>query len=107
MADRAHRAVVLRVWKEHVRTDFPPRLRGAEPGGIDVVLLDASIAGCVSTWLDHRGPLDARRCEVLRESLAELEVALPLITDETERDYLLRLDELARLTLQDAPPLGS
>ncbi|WP_392972479.1 hypothetical protein [Streptomyces sp. LN245] len=47
-----------RLWQEHLDAAFPAGLRGAEPAGIDVVLLDATAAGCVSTWLSDGGALD-------------------------------------------------
>ncbi|MCZ0986239.1 hypothetical protein O1M54_12300 [Streptomyces diastatochromogenes] len=60
---------------------FPPRLRTADPAGVDVVLLDAGIAGCVSVWRKNGGRLDAGRQRTLLHCARELERALPLVTD--------------------------
>ncbi|MFF7212848.1 hypothetical protein ACFZAU_20280 [Streptomyces sp. NPDC008238] len=43
---REHRRTVNRLWQEHRRAPFPPGLRGAEPAGVAMVLLDATVAGC-------------------------------------------------------------
>ncbi|WP_346173532.1 hypothetical protein [Streptomyces cuspidosporus] len=48
---------VARLWQEHLLAAFPADLRGAELAGVDMALLDASIAGCVSTWKDNGGVL--------------------------------------------------
>ncbi|WP_205008525.1 hypothetical protein [Streptomyces sp. Cmuel-A718b] len=42
-------AAVSHLWREHQQAPFPAGLRGAERADIDLVLLDADIAGCVST----------------------------------------------------------
>jgi hypothetical protein len=41
---------VAEMWQAHCDRWFPPLLRGAEVGDIDVVLLDAETAGCVSAY---------------------------------------------------------
>ncbi|MCX5563493.1 hypothetical protein [Streptomyces sp. NBC_00038] len=53
-------AVVSRLWQEHLDAEFPAGLRGAELAGIDMVLLDADIAGCVTTWRGNGGFLTDR-----------------------------------------------
>jgi hypothetical protein len=69
-------AIVARLWQEHWDADFPSGLRGAEPvEGIDMVLLDLNIAGCVHTWLDNGGSLDAKRHRILRNCLAEMGIS--------------------------------
>ncbi|OXY91548.1 hypothetical protein [Streptomyces diastatochromogenes] len=90
-------AVTL-LWQEHLVAPFPPRLRTADPAGVDVVLLDAGIAGCVSVWRKNGGRLDAGRQRTLLHCARELERALPLVTDAEELRYLLRLRRLAELT---------
>ncbi|WP_237281575.1 hypothetical protein [Streptomyces griseochromogenes] len=86
-----------RLWEEHVRAVFPARSRGAEPADIDMVLLDASIAGCVSTWLNNGGTLDPERSRILQGSINDLDRVLLGITEAQELRYFQRLRQLAML----------
>ncbi|WP_377271675.1 hypothetical protein [Peterkaempfera sp. SMS 1(5)a] len=94
---------VARLWKEHMRADFPARLRGEELAGVDVVLLDTYIAGYVSTWLGNRGSLDEGRRQILCDCIADLDRVLPLLTEAQEVRYYEQLRELAVLASEDAP----
>ncbi|WP_284741476.1 hypothetical protein [Amycolatopsis sp. RTGN1] len=87
---------IARLWDVYVRAPFPPALRGAEIAGIDMVLLDAHTAGCVSSWLSSGGRLDAWRRTAIASCLAELNTVLPLLTDPTQAAYYRRLRDLAR-----------
>jgi hypothetical protein len=95
MADERVEAV-SRLWRAHVQAPFPPRQRGAEIAGVEMILLDADIAGCVCVWLDRSGQLDARRRSVIASCLDKLNLVLPLLVDQ-EADYYRRLRDLAAL----------
>ncbi|GGR81164.1 hypothetical protein GCM10010252_19610 [Streptomyces aureoverticillatus] len=95
-----YEAVVDRLWQEHLDAAFPAGLRGAELAGHDMVMLDADVAGCVSTWRDNGGSLDAWRHQVLHGRIAALEKVLPLLTDAQELRYFRRLRRLAALTAE-------
>ncbi|MER7682155.1 hypothetical protein [Streptomyces sp. NPDC096934] len=100
-------AAAARLWQEHVEASFPAGLRGTEPGGIDMVWLDAAVAGCVSTWLSSGGSLDAGRMQILREGVADLDHVVRVITRAEELRYTRRLRELAVLIVgNEAPPAG-
>ncbi|MFJ5680798.1 hypothetical protein [Streptomyces sp. NPDC093097] len=94
---------VSRLWQEFRATPFPARLRGVELAGQDMVLLDENLAGCVSTWVDNGGGLDAWRLGILGECLTVLEEALPQITDAEGLDYYRRLHHMSKLTLTATP----
>ena len=91
------KAAVARLWQEHLDADFPARLRGVELAGIDMVLLDADIAGCVSAWRNGEGSLDAGRRRILRLCIADLNTVLPLLTDEDDHEYDEYFGRLHRL----------
>ena len=99
------KAVVARLWQDHLDTEFPARLRGAELEGIDMVLLDAGIAGCVTTWRNNGGSLEAEPLRILRDCITELDTVLPLLTQVEEFRYYERLHQLATLTSQTGPRL--
>jgi hypothetical protein len=90
---------VQRLWDEHCAAPFPARLGGQEIAGVEMVMLDADIAGCVQTWLANKGQLDEHRKEILRSCLDEADRVLPLLQDEGERAYYERLRRLAQLAL--------
>ena len=90
-------ALVSRLWKEHRDAAFPARLRGEERAGVDMVMLDADIAGCVDSWSRSSGPLDHNRLSRLRVLRRDLDRVLPLLDDAGERQYYERLRDLAQL----------
>jgi hypothetical protein len=95
MTDERIEAVAA-LWTAHLHAPFPPRLRGAEIAGVDMVLLDADTAGCVSTWLNQHGQLDPWRLSVIAACLDKLNVVLSQL-DGPEADYYRRLHDLAGL----------
>lgn len=94
MGDATHDRLA-RVWDEHRCAPFPPSDHGREIAGVDLVLLDANIAGCASSAL--AGPLDARRLSLLEFSIGQLAVVLPLMTEERSVVYFRRLHHIAEL----------
>jgi hypothetical protein len=95
-----HRADGL--YEEQERAEFPARLRDSDLAGVDLVLLDVDIAGCVATWLSSGGRLDAARLAVTRNGVRELACVLPLLTDAQEARYFERLPQLAQPALDEA-----
>ena len=87
---RRRRQVVDRLWDEHVRVPFPPRWRGEEIAGVGMVLLDADVAACVSVW-QREGSLPAETDFIARALRDDAARVLPLLTDDSEIGYLLRL----------------
>ncbi|MET8276479.1 MULTISPECIES: hypothetical protein [unclassified Streptomyces] len=96
-------AAVARLWQEHLDAEFPARLRSAELEGIDMVMLDADIAGCVTTWRNNDGSLEREPLRILRHCITELDKVLPLLTEAEEFRYYERLHQLATLTSQTDP----
>ena len=88
-----------RLWGEHERAPFPPHLRGRDIDGEDMVVLDADIAGWVSSSLS--GTADVRRRRILARCLAAVEKILPSIGDEDGAvEYCERLREMTALAVQ-------
>ncbi len=55
---------IFRVWVRLRQKLFPSNCSGVDVRGIDLVMLDSDVAGCVSTFLT-RGQLDQRQKEYL------------------------------------------
>ncbi|MFG2772805.1 hypothetical protein [Streptomyces sp. NPDC048350] len=96
-------AAVTHLWQEHMRAPFPAGLRGADRAGIDLVRLDADIAGCVSTWQSNDGSLDAERHRILHYRIADLEQILPMLSATEDLSYWQRLHQLAQLVTEADP----
>lgn len=96
-------AAVSHVWREHQQAPFPAGLRGAERADIDLVLLDADIAGCVSTWLSRGGSLDDWRRGVLHRRITDLDRILPVLGATDNAPYWRRLHRLSCLVSEADP----
>ncbi|MFI1994454.1 hypothetical protein [Actinoplanes sp. NPDC020271] len=92
-------AAVDQLWEAHRNALFPERLRYDDVAGVDMVLLDASIAGCVSTWLNEAVDLDDWRRGILAACERDLGVALPTLSGQ-EATYCQRLLEMTVLILR-------
>lgn len=87
------------MWQAHCDRWFPPLLRGAEVGNIDLVLLDSCTAGCVSSWLSDGGHLDPERTRILEACVKDLDRVTAVFADGEEQHYLQQLRVLAAAVL--------
>lgn len=99
----ATEAVVKRLLQKIRRETWPTRLNGAERAGIDLIMLDADIAGCVTTWLNKGGLLDERRLKTLRRRISDLAQVLPEL-DEADNPRLWQLWYQMANLISDAAP---
>ncbi|MET9973057.1 hypothetical protein ABZZ80_46210 [Streptomyces sp. NPDC006356] len=84
------------LWEEHRRAPFPAGFRGVDFAGVDLVMLDADVAGLVHRELG--GGLDDDGVAVLWACVAGLDKVLPLIGDEYCTSYYHRLRTMAGVT---------
>jgi len=89
---------VRQLWQEHEQAAFPRELRGEAVAGVELVLLDADVAGCILAW-QGSAKLDAQRDHILRQCRSELDRVLPYLTGTPASDYFRRLAEMADLVL--------
>ena len=89
------------LWKEHCAAKFPDSCKGEELEGIDLVLLDADIAGCVSAFIGDNGSLDAPRRQLLRELGAHAERVSTTLDPIAGREYFERLYRLSQMILTE------
>jgi hypothetical protein len=94
-------ADVAALWATQRSAPFPSRLRGAEIAGVDIVMLDAQVAGCVSSWLSNGGSLDRRRRDALAACRDHLDRVIPELAG-AEAIYCRRLRDLGVLVLDDS-----
>ena len=97
---RNNNMTIESLWQEYRATPFPKVCRGGEVDGIDFVLLDADIAGCVTTFLESDRSLDLWRTAILGVCYRDVSQVLPQMPAEGRR-YFELLEGLARLVLDD------
>ncbi|MFE2865617.1 hypothetical protein [Embleya sp. NPDC059259] len=84
------------LWVEHLRAPFPAGFRGVDVGGVELVLVDADVAGIVQRELN--GGLDDDGIAVLWARIADLNGVVPLLNEEYCASYFARLRTIANLT---------
>ena len=90
--------LIEKLWKEHLSAPFPNDYRGKDVRGIDCVMLDADVAGCVDTFVS-RGKLNLFQTAVLGLCYRELTFVMPDLNEEGKA-YYGRLERLAELVLK-------
>ncbi|WP_369253818.1 hypothetical protein [Streptomyces sp. R35] len=85
-----------RLYEEHMRAPFPAGFRGVNIEGVELILLDADVAGVVQGEL--KGGLSGEDVAILWACITGLDKILPLIGDEYCRSYYARLRMMAGLT---------
>lgn len=95
---RLHYAAVERGYAEHQAARYPPG-HYREIGDHALVLIDADIAGCVSTFLGRGGNPGLWRTAALGLCYGAVLEILPALSDAEGLAYFGRLAELARRTL--------
>ena len=98
MERSSDQSLISDLWKEHMAAPFPNGFRANEVNGIDLVELDASVAGCVDTFL-YRGNLNLFQTAILGLSYRNLSYVLRSLNDEG-KEYFRRLERLAELVLK-------
>ena len=91
---------INRLWNDHLNSGFPDEYTCAEVEGIDLVLLDADTAGCISTFIHNKGKLDLWRTAILGKCFRDLAIVNREINSNID-EYFFRLEHLAKLVLQD------
>jgi hypothetical protein len=89
---------IAALWEEHLNTSFPADYAGKDVNGIDFTMLDANIAGCVSSFVDA-GNLNLYQTAMLGLSYRDTDFILPILNEEGTA-YFRRLGRLAELVLK-------
>jgi hypothetical protein len=100
---------IRKLWKIFEAAPFPEKQKLSDDWieRVDLGALDSYTAGCISTFLSHKGHLDLWRTAILGLCYGELCECLPGLEGEGQ-EYFARLKELAHLVLaavrDDAAP---
>ncbi|MER7821039.1 hypothetical protein ABTX85_00470 [Streptomyces sp. NPDC096097] len=90
------------LWEDHLRALFPDGFRGVDFDGVDLVLLDADIAGLVQREL--KGGLDGSGIAYLWGCIADLDKIVPLINEEYCASYFANLRTMAQVAAEPYVP---
>jgi len=88
---------IHKLWKQHWDASFPDGLRDLEIDGVDLTLLDADIAGCISTFVE-RGNLNLFQTAALGLCYKNAFSVSSRLNKEGS-EYFSRLERLAELVL--------
>jgi len=88
------------LWEQHLQAGFRAECRARDVDGIDVVMLDADIAGCVDTFLSRKRPLDPWRIAILGARYRDARYVLAHLEPQA-RQYFERLERLAGAVLHE------
>jgi len=83
-------ADIRSAFEAHKATFMPRSCEGKEIDGVDLILLDADAAGCVSDFLASGMQLEEDRWEILLACAGQLRTVVPHLQGE-ERAYFERL----------------
>ncbi|QSS91122.1 hypothetical protein [Streptomyces sp. M54] len=86
-------------WEKFRHLPFPSGFHSRDPDGECMAMMDADLAGCISSAM--AGRLDDRRSRLLHARIARLGEILPLIRgDENATNYFTVLHETAMLAAE-------
>ncbi len=104
MVEETNSEMLLGLWAEYQSSPFPKGVGGKDVNGVDFVMLDADVAGCVLAYLD-RGTLDVWRTAILGLSYHRCEFVLSILNEEASA-YYWRLGRMAELVLEEIVKAG-
>ncbi|WP_406137154.1 hypothetical protein OH828_00145 [Streptomyces anulatus] len=96
---------LARLWEDHLRALFPDGFRGVDFDGVDLVLLDADVAGLVQREL--KGGLDDSGIAYLWGCIADLDKIVPLINEEYCASYFANLRTMAQVAAAPYVPTAT
>lgn len=91
---------ILELWNIHQESKFPRGYGGKSINGIDLILLDSDIAGCVLTFIQNDGKLDVWRTAILGLCYRDSNIVIQHLSGEA-KEYYSRLETLSNLVLKD------
>ena len=87
------------MWREHQDAPYPDGYGGVELAGVELVMLGANIAGCVSTYLHNGGRLDLQRAAILGRCYRDVSLVVRELSG-TPRAYFAQLERMAGQVLE-------
>ena len=89
---------VKQLWRKHLEAPFPTRCYDEVVLGVDLVRIDALVAGCAMSVIEEGRTIEPGHAEIMEQCRAGLATALRSLEGE-EKDYFTRVDQLAEFVL--------
>ncbi|MEU3791105.1 hypothetical protein [Streptomyces fructofermentans] len=96
---------LARLWEDHLSALFPDGFRGVDFDGVDLVLLDADVAGLVRRELNDG--LDDSGIARLWGCIADLDRIVPRINEEYCASYFTKLRTMAQIAAAPHTPTAT
>nr|BEK69943.1 hypothetical protein KPHV_71700 [Kitasatospora purpeofusca] len=96
---------LARLWEEHLSAPYPDSFRGVDIEGVELILLDADVAGLVQRELN--GGLDGDGIAALWTCITDLDRIVPLIDSAYCAFYFARLRTMAALAATRHAPAAT
>jgi hypothetical protein len=89
---------IRELWQQQLEAPYPVESRG-QLEDIDLTLLDAEAAGCISTFLGNRGRLDSDRLRILEQLVGDLDHLVPQLAGASA-EHFTQLARVVTATVQ-------
>jgi hypothetical protein len=86
------------LWRKHLEAPFPTRCYDEVVLGVDLVQIDAFVAGCAMSVIEEGRAMEPGHAEIMDQCRAGLATALRSLEGE-EKEYFTRVDQLAEFVL--------
>ena len=90
---------IQKIWQDFLSRPFPAGCAGSEVEGVELALLDTFAAGCIDTFVNDNGRLDADRISILKKCAEDLEIIIPRLEGEAI-DYFEQLQLVSNEVLR-------
>ena len=89
-----------KLYKEKSKMRFPSGYSGEEIKGIDLILLDSTTEGCISTFIGNEGKLDPWRMAILGMCYRDLVVVIENL-DGYAKEFFEKLEKMTEIVLKN------
>ena len=89
---------VKQLWRKHLEAPFPTRCYDEVVLGVDLVRIDALVAGCAMSVIEEGRTIEPGHAGIMAQCRVSLAATLRSLEGE-EKEYFTRVDQLAAFVL--------
>lgn len=86
------------LWRKHLESPFPTRCYEEVVLGVDLVQIDAFVAGCAMSVIEEGRTIEPGHVEIMNQCREGLATTLRSLEGE-EKEYFMRVDQLAEVAI--------
>lgn len=91
---------ITKMWNEFLKIPFPDNLAEMETTRFELLDIDFSMGGCISTYVENEGKLDVLKINIIRKCMKELNLLIPKMNEEY-KEYFSNLHKLGYLIVEE------